>query len=404
MRRTSATFVFLAACGTSPSDADDTSTGDTSATDPTSTTTTVSTTTTDSTSATTSDPDTSDESDPSADSGSSDESGGDDGPCSSSLADVSLPLCDGTYEDPVDADTFEAGSTIRAQHAGKVVFTGSFAPGEGLVFRGIVVTGSSQKDLGANNEYEDMSFVGGPPCGNVVNSAVGAGTTVRRSAFYGPGGRYQLLAYQVSDIILEDILIRSDGGWGLSSADCTEFEPNAALNFYDSSDVSCTRCVLFDGINEADGSSETLGGLGANCHESADNQLFEDNLIVDSQGGFFAEGNGSCGMTAISNSAAYGPLWGVKRNVGGSITATNFSTDGNCGAFEGEITLVDSSIAGEIDGCTGATAGAGGTPSLDAAFLDSPRWRQEMCTDAGVSRGWCAAEVSLSEYLTMASN
>jgi hypothetical protein len=316
-----------------------------------------------------------------------------------------LPLCDGTYPDAVGASTFPSGSHVRAQHAGQVVFTGAFEPGDGLSFRGIVVTGPSEKRLGSNNEYDQMSFVGGPDCGNTVNSLVGAGTSVRRSAFYGRGGRYQLLAYQVSDVALEDLIIRSDGGWGWEGgggADCTQSEPNAALNFYDSSDVSCTRCVLFDGINEAP--SETLGGLGVNCHGAATNQLFTDSLIVASQGGFFADGNGSCGETTITNSVAYGTEWGVKHNVGGTITATSFSTDGNCGAFEGDITLVDSSVMGQNSGCSGSTNGAGGMPVLDTAFLDAPRWRQEMCVDAGVTRGWCATDMSLSQYLAGLSN
>jgi hypothetical protein len=334
--------------------------------------------------------------------------GGDDGPCSSSFADVSLPLCDGTYTEPVQAGTFPVGATVRAQHAGSVVFTGPFSPDAGLTFRGIVVKSSSQKALGDDNLYEDISFVGGPECGNTVNAAIGAGTTIRRSAFYGRGGRYQVLAYQVSGVTLEDVIIRSDGGWGMPQPDnatgCSEYEPNAALNFYDSSNVSCTRCVLFDGISEADESSETLGGLGVNCHESADDQVFESCLIVASQGGFYADGNGSCGATSVTNSASYGTEWGIRRNVGGTTTATSFTTDGSCGAFDGEVTLVDSNIQGQNSGCSGSTSGAGGMPALDVAFLDAPRWRKELCTDAGETRGWCSTPLSLSQYLASVSN
>ncbi|MBL8744469.1 MAG: hypothetical protein JNK04_25350, partial [Myxococcales bacterium] len=169
--------------------------------------------------------------------------------------------------------------------------------------------------------------------------------------------------------------------------------------------VSCTRCVLFDGVFDGDAStSETLGGLGVNCHGSATNESFADSLIVASQGGFYAEGNGSCGDTQITNSASFGPEWGVKQNVGGVTTATSFTTDGNCGAFDGEIDLVNSEIMGQNNGCTGPTNGAGGMPALDTAFLDAARWRKELCDDAGVTRGWCATDMSLSAYLASLSN
>jgi uncharacterized protein YjdB len=320
--------------------------------------------------------------------------------CSPVLSDVSLPLCDGTYTQSISSSTFASGSVIQALNPGKVRFTGSFRPGSNLTFRGIVVINSDEKGLGAGNLYEEMSFVGGPACGNTVNVTVGSNTTIRRSAVYGRGGRYQVLVYQKSAVTLQDVIIRSDGGWGQGGSGCTEFEPNAALNSYDSSGFTCLGCILFDGITEADGSSEVLGGLGVNCHESNSNMVFENSLTVNSRGAYWAEGNGSCDGVVVRNSAAFGNVssGGWTRNVAGRTDLINFSSDRDCRSWEGTTELTNSNVRAS-DGCNGSTSGAGASITLNTAFLDNPRWRQEMCTDAGVTRGWCGTTMTLSEYL-----
>jgi len=322
------------------------------------------------------------------------------GACSSSFSNVSLPLCDGTYSNAITSSTFSSGSTIEALNPGRVRFTGSFNPGSNLTFRGIVVTNTSIKYVGSHNIYEDMSFVGGPACGNTVNVASGSYTTIRRSAIYGPGGRYQFLGYQQTGVTLEDVIIRSDGGWG-ETTDCNEWEPNAALNSYDSNDFICIGCILFDGIKTAGSASETLGGIGVNCHGTASGMLFENSMSINSQGGFYADGNGTCADVTVRNSATIDGArgYGIIRNVGGTTTAENFTTNGNCGVWTGSLQLVDSHVEGSVSGCSGSTSGAGATIQLNASFLDSSRWRQEMCTDAGVTRGWCGTSMTLSEYL-----
>jgi hypothetical protein len=327
------------------------------------------------------------------------------GECSTSFANVNLPLCDGTYSQAVTDATFPAGSEIRAQNPGKVRFTGGFEAGDGLTFRGIVVAGPGEKDLGARSLYEDMSFVGGPGCGNTVNTSSNSNTTIRRSAFYGRGGRYLLMVYEESGVRLEDVIFRSDGGWGEAGSSCTESEPTAVLNNYNSSNFTCLGCILFDGITRAHSSAEVLGGLGVNCHNSSSTMLFENSLIVNSRAGFYAEGRGTCDGVVVRNSAALasgsgsGNRWGYNRNVGGKTDLVNFTTDGFCYAWDGSNVLTDSKVAGPVDGCTGPTNGAGASITFNTAFLDNPRWRREMCEEAGVTRGWCATSMTLSEYL-----
>jgi hypothetical protein len=67
--------------------------------------------------------------------------------------------------------------------------------------------------------------------------------------------------------------------------------------------------------------------------------------------------------------------------------------------WTGTVLLVDSSVSGGNDGCSGSLAGTGGSPTLDADFLGWARWRRELCDLASVTRGWCGTSLSLLEYL-----
>jgi len=327
------------------------------------------------------------------------------GPCSSSLSNVSQPLCDGIYSQNIGSGTFPTGAVVTAANPGKVRFTGSFNVGSAgnLTFRGIVFASATQKHLGANNLYEDVSFVGGPSCGNTVNTTVGSNTTIRRAAFYGPGGRYLLLAYQVTGVTLEDIIFRRDGGWGAGGSGCTVYEPTAGLNLYDSSSSGGKGLVVFDAINQAHSSAEDLGELTVNCHGTCTGNWFHDSLVKGALSGAYKyEGNGAVNSAAIVNSVAKGGPYGLTRNVAGKTTATNVTLQGSisaCAVWGGAVDLVNSSLQG-INSCGGNGNGAGASLQLNTSFLDNPRWRQELCTAQGVTRGWCGTSLPLSTYLT----
>jgi hypothetical protein len=177
-----------------------------------------------------------------------------------------LIIRDGTYSGSVSGA--KANTVIQAEHDGQVTFTGSFTPGNaGFTMQGIIVKSGSQKELGSNNTYRRMSFVGGPSCGNSVNSLMGSNTRIYESAFYGRGGRYLLLAYkQNGGIVVQDAIFRPDGGWGQSSG-CSEGEPHAAYNMYDTEGFTISRAIVVDAIAEAT-NSENFGGQVVNTHES----------------------------------------------------------------------------------------------------------------------------------------
>ena len=297
-----------------------------------------------------------------------------------------LVIRDGTYRDSISG--VKAGTTVAAEHDGKVIFTGSFDPGTaGFIMQGIIVKSSSQKDLGVGNTYRRMSFVGGPSCGNTKNSAMGSNTKIYESAFYGQGGRYLLYAYkQNGGITIQDVIFRPDGGWG-NGAGCNEYEPQAAYNMYDTEGFTITGAILIDAISTASRESEILGGQVVNTHQGHGNVGTISQSVITAcsnpYGRFASDGNGSHDVSIVDSVAkANGYKYGLTRNCGGTTTATRFETDSQIGEFDGRINRT-----------------TGSNLVLNIAFLNDPRWKREMCSDAGVSRGLCATSMNLGSYV-----
>jgi hypothetical protein len=294
-----------------------------------------------------------------------------------------LLIADGTYSDSISG--IKANTIVAAENDGKVRFTGNFNPGSAkFEMRGIVVKSSGQKELGSGNTYRRMSFVGGPSCGNNVNSLMGSNTKIYDSAFYGRGGRYLLLAYQQNGgIVVENAIFRPDGGWG---AGCSESEPHAAYNMYDTEGFSITGAIVLDAISDADGASENIGGQVVNTHQQHGNVgTISQSVITTSgeYGRFASDGLGSHSVT-ITDSVSKGNTfeWGLSRNCGGTTTATRFDSDKKTEAFKGTLNRT-----------------AGAKVVLNSGFLNDARWKTEMCSDAGVTRGFCAGSQGLGDYV-----
>lgn len=296
-----------------------------------------------------------------------------------------LEIGDGTYSDSISG--VKAGSTIRAKNDGKVIFTGAFDPGNtGFTMQGIVVKSSNEKSLGSGNTYRRMSFVGGPSCGNTINSLMGSNTKIYESAFYGLGGRYLLLAYQQKGgIVLQDVIFRPDGGWGKGSS-CNEYEPHAAYNMYDTEGFTISGAIVVDAISTASGESENIGGQVVNTHQSHSNVgTISQSAITTSgdYGRFSSDGMGSHNLTivdSVAKGSSFG--WGLSRNCQGTTTATRFDTDKLAEAWKGTLNLTK-----------------GANLVLNMNFLNDARWKQEMCTNVGVTRGFCGTSMNLGDYV-----
>jgi hypothetical protein len=217
---------------------------------------------------------------------------------------------------------------------------------------------------------------------------LGSNTKIYDSAFYGPGGRYLLIAYQMNGgIVLQNVIFRPDGGWGKGGSSCTEWEPHAAYNMYDTEGFDITGAILVDAISEADGStSENIGGQVVNTHQSHANVgTIRQSVVTTSgeYGRFASDGLGSHNVTIIDSVAkANGMDVGLSRNCGGTTTATRFDTDASIGSWKGTINRTP-----------------GANPTLNLTFLNDSRWKKEMCTDAGVTRGFCGTSMNLGDYI-----
>ena len=296
---------------------------------------------------------------------------------------------DGVYSDAINSNSYPSGSVVCAENDGQAVFTGTFTP-TGYDMKGFVVASKNNKSV-SNGTFTRMSFVGGPDCGNQVNTEIGANTIIKDSVFYGEGGRYLLLAYQVSGVQISNAIFRVDGGWG-ETADCNEYEPNAAMNIYDSNTSYCDGCVNFDTHVTAHTNSETLGGLGINAH--SDNLCFDveiRNSIEYNSDGFWADGNGICD-TQFTNDRG-----NMSFNLDGTTTITD-SSGNTCNTWSGSVDALDSNFPN--GNCS--SQGAGESITLDVSFLNDSRWRSEMCNSAFSNRtdGWCASNLSLSDYIS----
>ena len=278
--------------------------------------------------------------------------------------------------------------------------------------RGFVVASAMGRDIG-NGTFERMSFVGGPACGNFTNTGANANTIIKDSAFYGEGGRYLFVAYQTSNIQIINAIFRVDGGWG-NTVSCAEAEPNAALNFYDSSSAVCDGCINIDERVTAvsleptpgnpagtPGGSETLGGLGINAHtRNGGNSVLCFNVEIKNSvsynaAGFWAGGNGVCNtkFTNIKGDFNF--------NLDGTATVTD-STSAVCNEWKNFGAGVTSNNNIMASGNCKDTTGAGVALNLKTTFLNDPRWRAEMCNSPLSNRtdGWCATNMSLSDYVS----
>ncbi len=296
-----------------------------------------------------------------------------------------LLISDGSYSDSIGS--IKGGVIVAAENDGKVIFTGNFNPGNnGFEMRGIVVKSGNQKTLGSGNTYRRMSFVGGPSCGNTVNALIGSNTKIYESAFYGRGGRYLALAYEVSNVLMENVILRPDGGWGQGSSSCTGSEPHAAYNMYDSEGITIKGAIVVDAISEANSSSENIGGQVINTHSSHSNVGTISQSVITASGNygrFSSDGNGSHSVSIVDSVSKGNTMaWGLSRNCSGTTTATRFDSDKKMEAFKGSLNRTP-----------------GANLQLNYTFLNDARWTREMCADAGVTRGFCGSGRGLGDYV-----
>ncbi|HWB80646.1 MAG TPA: hypothetical protein VG755_37040 [Nannocystaceae bacterium] len=336
-----------------------------------------------------------------------------------------LVVGDGVYPDAIDATTFPRGAAgaatvIRAAHRDAATITGVLSLYENddlfLELVDLRFEGPDSKSVAAGNvRFVRATFVGGPPEGNTVNFAIGTNdfapgawdVSCEDCIFRGLGGRYAVLVYRATNVVLTRAVARKDGGWGEGAA---ESDPEGVITFYEASDSRCEQCVALDGLKQSGPTAEALGALVQNSHtDEHTNVAFVECLaIANAFPGIAFEGNGSVGSASVMDSYSVANTGnGITANVDGTIALTRIASLGNGGSGvasygDGSVSLDDSIVGGnggsDLDGVSGSTNGAG-PAAIDLGGFDSDRIRAELCDRAGETRGLCATDDSFQAYL-----
>lgn len=176
-------------------------------------------------------------------------------------------VMDGVYsnvKDRLDYAALRSGSSsqgynvIRAQHDGLAVIKAGFdfyggrtpLPLSYLRFEGLKWDTQEVKAVIGNHiKFLRCAFQGGPPLDNASNLDIGTNDftpgaqyiLIEDSWLYGPGGRYNISIYNSDAVILRRVVVRHDGGWSDSEGD-----PEAGINFYNSSNVEIQNSIVLD--------------------------------------------------------------------------------------------------------------------------------------------------------------
>ncbi len=369
--------------------------------------------------------------------------------------------------------------TIGAENDGEVIVTGDLDlshTNHYIIFQGLRFQSQNKLILGNHLKFFRNEFKGGCSSGNCVNTQVGtnnysdtADILFEDNWFHGyPGGRYVLLIYNSSRIVVRRAVTRFDGftDTGIPAANFSTYDSNgieiqnsiaidgitgnglmggyvAAYynNCNNTGGVGCTNFkfrgdISINSSNWAmgtDGQSEltgmevydfaSIGGLYGISSARPDNPTYKRLTILGVTAGdgigawgstatisdsIFANNSGkSCEGLSATTSVAYNNAGGntcgtvlnpftngllyLPRIEAGSILASGGSGGGQRGA---NITA-KIGTSGTLHGETGYNTTTG-----DALwpFPNETRIKKEMCTDVGVTRGFCGSS-SLTQYV-----
>ena len=372
-----------------------------------------------------------------------------------------LVLRDGTYSGSGNAlsnlpdGTSSGYITIKAETEGNVVITAGLSMSHTdsyIIFQGLRFQGSSEKTIQGNHLiFARNEFKGGCASGNCTNTTVGtnsfndtADILFEDNWWHGSGGRYNVLIYNANRVVLRRGVIRHDGGWTDTKGD-----PEAGLNFYNSTDCSAQNVIILDSNlvykewqsafysvhNSASPNSNTnnswLGiislnnlsgsdgaGLRFDGDASQSNHLVQDAVLWDANWGMNVAFTSSVGLTAtrLTIGKSSGSGTGIGGDSGGSKSISNvrfFNMGYTDVTVTNSVTGLPTYLPVQLAGVGANIVNRIGTPlalqgqpgwNTDTGitlwpFPNEARIKKEMCSDAGVSRGFCSDPVSLTNYI-----
>lgn len=369
-----------------------------------------------------------------------------------------LTIGSGTYAEALPQPTngsSGAYTTVQAEVDGGVIITGSCCTAitkQYIDYVGLRLHSSNPKTVEGNHlKFRRTEFKGGPSTGN--NSTLTIGTnnfdTTSDNLFediwvHGSGGRYNILVYNQVRMVIRRAVVRHDGGW----SDGGSADPEAGINLYNTGSSAVINCIVLDsnltystwqsafysvqntastGTNQnnqwignialnntsgADGASMRFDGNGAQSgHTLTDFVLWHANwglnMSYAANVGFTATrltiGRSTAGMTATGGTSG-----GTKsiNNIRlfnatvSNITPTNSAT-GTPTYLTQPVSSIGANIVNKI-GTDGTLQGETGwntdTGNVLWPYPNEARIKQEMCTDVGITRGFCS-DTSLTNYI-----
>ena len=201
--------------------------------------------------------------------------------------------------------------TIKAETDGTVQVSGmNFGAGNWYTrIEGLKFTGANTKTVtGSYIKFFRTAFNGGPASGNAVTLQIGTNNytpgasniLLEDSWVYGTGGRYKVLVYNASKVVLRRVVVRHDGGWSYDGDN-----PQGGFSLYDSKDVICQDCMFLDSVSNLSGFEAALYLVSnGTTSQTQSNVTVNGAVIINSpNNGLAAEGNGAAVAYAVKDVA-----------------------------------------------------------------------------------------------------
>jgi hypothetical protein len=248
-----------------------------------------------------------------------------------------LIIRDGTYSGSANALTgLPNGSpgnyiTIKAENEGNVIITAGLGMADTnayLIFQGLRFQDSAGRNiLGNHLKFFRNEFKGGCASGNCTNTTVGTNNSsvtadilFEDNWWHGSGGRYNLLVYNSNRVVVRRGVIRHDGGWTDTKGD-----PEAGLNFYNSSNCSAQNVLIIDNdLSYPQWQSAFYSVYNSQSPGATLNNSWYGNIAIKSPGGggFRLDGDGIVTGT-VQDMVLWDAQWAAAMGSGASrITIT----------------------------------------------------------------------------------
>lgn len=288
----------------------------------------------------------------------------------------------GTYSGSANAITAlksgraSAFNVIKAEFDGAVAITASLAARAGsyVQLEGLKLAAPETKyAAGDHVRFLRCAFEGGSICsqscdGEVVVAA-GSYQLFEDCWFFGVGGRYTVLVYEVHDTVFRRCVARRDGGYTFDGSN-----PEAVWSNYGSYNISYQNCLSIDNtLAYSSGYSGSFYCTGHGSNPASNNVSFLGCMDLNGQSGSYYTDtdDGSTGMT-LRDFVAYDNESGINDgNTGTALTLERVTLGKMSGSainvWSGSVNLTD----GLVFDHTEAGAGVPTAQHTDAFHPDS---------------------------------